>query len=466
MSPLRLVVGISGGPDSTALCHLLRQLGEQRRLELIWIHIDHKWRSESSTEAKELRQHFRDMGLHLLVFELNQGDFRGNLEAHCRAKRLEIFSQIAREIRAEALVLAHHADDRLEGALKRFFEGSELAHLHAAPAADVQIGSLRILRPLLHSRKGEILKYLGEKELSFFEDSTNRDPKLWRGFVRTWLLPRVQKALAKEIHEPLHRVLQYSKEIEELLDLWIAREKALKVRRGFAGVWLTLPARLPPIVLRHLLRKVAASYSCSLPFSSAERIARALEIGQNVKIPFGQCQMICCQNEVFFLPKPLQWDRPSSQIVDREGELCLGIWRVRVKRIRKGDEGSSQSSHASWRDVWRGKFQLEIAGSHGTLILPSPGLRASNSRQTLFAHWSKRKIPAFLRPWIPVVITAEGSICDWLSPKSPVVAGAESATWGWSLSFSPKKGAERLESARANCSKEIGDEFSNLASAD
>ena len=158
--------------------------------------------TESSAEAQELQRRLLSSGLQLQIFELNRGEFSGNLEAHCRAKRLEIFTKVASESKAAALVLAHHFDDRVEGALKRFFEGSEIAQLHSAPLADTTVGGLRILRPLLCVKKGQIIDWLLKRKVPFFSDQTNTDPKLWRGFVRTWLLPNVQKALQKRSTSP------------------------------------------------------------------------------------------------------------------------------------------------------------------------------------------------------------------------------------------------------------------------
>lgn len=440
---LKLILGISGGSDSTALWRVMHEISEKLQIELTCVHINHHWRPESSAEAQELQKQLSACGLHLQIFELNRSEFSGNLEAHCRLKRLEIFTKIARECKATALVLAHQSDDRIEGALKRFFEGSEIAQLHSAPLADVTVGNLRVLRPLLSVNKGQITAWLHKQKAPFFIDRSNADPKLWRGFVRSWLIPNVERALKKEIDKSLNRVLEYSREIDDLLDLWLTREQGLAISRGFAGVWLTLPAELPPIVLRHLLKKIAAGFCSSLPHSCAERVVEAVKKGNsNCKVQFGNSQFINCQVGVFFVSNPLFATESTPQIIDKCGDFSLGIWSVQAQKI--ASEAPAHPTSLMWTDIWRGDFQVAVPGATCTLTLSTRGLRASGSQQTLFERWGKLKVPAFLRPWIPIVITDTGRICDWICKRPERGGEIQSLSSGWTLSFRAKKGSMAL----------------------
>lgn len=210
----RLILGLSGGPDSMTLFHLL--LDEKIVFEVA--HVDHRWRKESAAQASELGELCQKHGIpfHLKVLQLKGA----NLEDRCRNERLAFFASLGSKV-----MLGHHADDQAETVLKRIFEGARLTKFKGlAPYS--KRGELEILRPLLGIPKKEILRWLHERGMTYFEDETNRDPKYLRSRMREELLPTLSKAFGKEIAPSLCRIGKLAAELEEFTNSLLERYPA------------------------------------------------------------------------------------------------------------------------------------------------------------------------------------------------------------------------------------------------
>jgi tRNA(Ile)-lysidine synthase len=198
-----VLLAYSGGGDSTALFELLLKYREIYPLDLHVAHVDHGWREESQEEALRLKARC-PVPFHLERLEI---DIKaGNLEDRCRQLRLAFFNQVYQEIGAEALVMAHHANDQAETVLKRIFEGGPLHGL----LPDRLIEGMRVLRPLLGVQKKELLAYLDREGVPYFTDSTNEDERFLRGKMRKTIIPLLEEHFGKGIVAPLCRLAERS----------------------------------------------------------------------------------------------------------------------------------------------------------------------------------------------------------------------------------------------------------------
>lgn len=200
------LLALSGGPDSMALFYLLLSKG----IAFEVAHVDHGWRSSSSSEALELAQlaQKNNIPFHLKVLGLSGS----NLEDRCRKERLEFFSTLSHDV-----VLGHHADDQAETVLKRVFEGARLTKLKGLSPIS-QIGELRLLRPLLNVQKKEILAWLDQEKITYFVDETNSDTRYLRSRMRKEILPSLSKSFGKRIEPSLCRIGKLASELDEFAD--------------------------------------------------------------------------------------------------------------------------------------------------------------------------------------------------------------------------------------------------------
>jgi tRNA(Ile)-lysidine synthase len=189
----RVLVAVSGGPDSMALLHVLARLAPAFGVRLAAHGIDHGLRTSAQAELDLARDLAQKLGVPFATtrFEVAPGP---NLMARAREGRyaalraaLEKFvlGERARPERGR-IATAHHADDRAETFLMRLLRGTGPRGLAVLPArAD------GLIRPFIRARRDAILTHLERHHIAFAEDPTNVDPRFLRSRVRADLLPKM-----------------------------------------------------------------------------------------------------------------------------------------------------------------------------------------------------------------------------------------------------------------------------------
>ncbi|MGD0665677.1 MAG: tRNA lysidine(34) synthetase TilS [Rhabdochlamydiaceae bacterium] len=204
-----VLLACSGGPDSKALLYLLLEAQTFFDLEIQVAHIDHGWREESAEEAQKLKAEVEGLGL---VFHLRTLTDLPMKEEAARDGRYEKLKQIADEIGAQSILLAHQMEDQAETVLKRIFEGSALSS-----CGGMKEVSMNLWRPLLKVLKKELVQWLEKRGISYFIDSTNLDPKYLRGRLRSSILPQLEEAFGKSIVKNLCLLGERAQKLEEHL---------------------------------------------------------------------------------------------------------------------------------------------------------------------------------------------------------------------------------------------------------
>ena len=212
----QILVGYSGGPDSSALLHALCKVRFLPPAHLTIVHVDHSWREESSEEASRLKKFVESLGLHCIVERLEEGASPKNLEEQARLARMAIFQKTYRSLRAQALILAHQAGDQAETVIKRIFEGSHITALGAMQPVS-PLGEMTVWRPLLRFPKKALLDYCHEHAIPYLLDRTNGDTRFLRARMRKDLLPFLEHSFGKNIESNLARLGQSCHETSDYL---------------------------------------------------------------------------------------------------------------------------------------------------------------------------------------------------------------------------------------------------------
>jgi len=189
----RLIIGLSGGADSTALLDLLATLPAFPLL-LVAAHLNHCLRGPDS-DADE--QFCRELAARYgIPFESRRVDIQAmataeslNLEDAGRRARIAFFDELLGTRQATAVVLAHHADDQAETLLMRLLRGSGMTGLAGIPWRNGR----GYIRPLLNITRNEIEAYLAERHLEWREDASNLDRTFLRNRIRHELLPSLEQ---------------------------------------------------------------------------------------------------------------------------------------------------------------------------------------------------------------------------------------------------------------------------------
>jgi len=205
----RVLVGVSGGPDSLALLYILCVLKKEFELTLYVAHLDHRLRGESAADARFVQRHCRELGIPFVLKKVDMKASSGSLEEACRNVRLDFFVTTAKKLRADSVALGHNLDDQAETVLMRLLRGSGLYGL-AGIAFKRRIKDCVFIRPLLGVRRKEIESFLKRRRLIPRRDRTNQEDVFLRNKIRNRLLPLLEKEYNANIKEVLSNTAQTS----------------------------------------------------------------------------------------------------------------------------------------------------------------------------------------------------------------------------------------------------------------
>lgn len=188
-----ILVGFSGGSDSSALLHMLKVYSEESGAPIYAAHINHGIRGiEADRDEEFCRGVCEALGIELFVLRADLPSIakeRGeSLETAARNVRYEYFEKIMTEKDIPLLATAHNANDNLETMIFNLCRGASLSGICGIPETRQCEGG-RVIRPILHMPKDRILRYCKENALSFVTDSTNTDTDYTRNMIRAEIIP-------------------------------------------------------------------------------------------------------------------------------------------------------------------------------------------------------------------------------------------------------------------------------------
>lgn len=285
-----ILVGVSGGPDSLVLLDVLRRLGQP----VIAAHFDHHLRSESAGEAVFVAEF---AARHGLKFTAGEADILGfarqmgySIEEAARILRYQFLFRSAQEIGAPAVAVAHSADDQVETVLMHLLRGAGLAGLRGMEAVSLPnewSQTIALLRPLLGTRREEILAYCQAHDLHPVEDASNQETKYYRNRIRRELVPLLEsynpaaRRLLWQTAESLAQDYQViSQQVEKALPAVITQQG-----EGYLGISSGELASLLPGLQRHVWRRLMGRLLPGLRDVSYEVVLRALAFAAQPDLP-------------------------------------------------------------------------------------------------------------------------------------------------------------------------------------
>lgn len=206
-----VLIGVSGGPDSVALLHLLHKRAAQYGISLYVVHVHHMLRPEADEEAQYVETLAEQYGLPFRLYKVDVAEYaelhKISLEQAGHEVRFRCFLDAKSLWGINKLALGHHRDDRAESVLLHMVQGCGLDGLCAMPPADIwdaADGSM-LIRPFAQVSKEALLAYCAEHELPYYIDATNMEPGCLRNQIRLELLPQM-KAYNPQISDVLVRM--------------------------------------------------------------------------------------------------------------------------------------------------------------------------------------------------------------------------------------------------------------------
>lgn len=259
---LHVVVGFSGGPDSTGLLAILSEFASDYGITPLAVYIDHGLRpSETLEEIGFVQQTAQTLGVRWETRAVGVREYarekKLSLEHAARDLRYEALRAVAAKYPRSVLAVAHNADDQAEEILLRLLRGSGRQGL-----SGMRHKNGDVIRPLLDLRKEEILSYLTERGLSHCVDSSNVDDRFVRNRIRLELLPYLERRFDKGVRRALIKTASILAEDEELLEQLAsdAYQRTVRLEKGEGWPTAVLKreefGKLPGALRRRVVEKL------------------------------------------------------------------------------------------------------------------------------------------------------------------------------------------------------------------
>lgn len=212
-----ILVGVSGGPDSVGLLHVLKHLQNNFGFKLFVAHFNHNIRRGAKRDQMFVKKLSQELQLPFFTATRRKAKGQSVNEEALREARLNFLMHVAKKKNIGAIALAHTKDDLAETVLMRLLRGSGLQGLRGILSIKILYGK-KFIRPLLGVDKKDIERYLRKNRISYRKDPTNTKNVYFRNRIRLMLLPLLEKNYNKNIKEILTRLSLHATTDYDFLD--------------------------------------------------------------------------------------------------------------------------------------------------------------------------------------------------------------------------------------------------------
>lgn len=406
-----LVLGFSGGPDSAAALHALHAAG----WPLLAAHLDHGLRPESAGEAQAAAAVAAGYGVGFASQRVDVAALAAmngqTIEEAAREARYAFLFGLAREHNAQAVVVAHNADDQAETILMHLLRGAGPQGLQGMP--DIWLPnpwseSVALVRPLLSTSRQAVLAYCEAHQLAVLHDPSNEDPAFFRNKVRHELLPRMEQ-FAPGVKGRLIQTGELLAAEEAVLQAaaqgaW--RRSLMAAGPGYVGLQRFALQAEPLALQRRVLQRAARllrPQGAELSFALVEQARHALQ-GEGGPYDWFDRLVILAEGERLWLAErsaqlPALWPQVSQDMhLETPAVVALGEgWTLRLAE-RTAAAGAAGDVYETWLDA-------ERTGAELILRRPRPGDRMAlaSGSQKLSDVFINAKLPQRARAAWPLL---------------------------------------------------------------
>jgi tRNA(Ile)-lysidine synthase len=202
----KVLVCVSGGPDSVCLLYALRYLRRLFKVRLEVFHFDHRLRPDSSRDAEYVRRLAARLGIPFHLREATDAPSKGSsVEAWATVARGDAANRVRKAIGAQVIAEGHTLDDQAETVLMNLIRGGGLEAVSGIWPGGSRHGHSTLAQPLLDVERAEVEAFCRALHLRPRRDPTNRDPRQLRNAIRLEVLPAIERATGREVRRPIAR---------------------------------------------------------------------------------------------------------------------------------------------------------------------------------------------------------------------------------------------------------------------
>lgn len=387
----KILVGFSGGLDSTVLLHLLIKINQKtkKNIKIRAIHINHN----ISENSEKWNEHCKEICLKWKINFISEKIYTYNtkkigIECAARNARYKILKKI--HLPKEIIVLGHHLNDQIETFLLALKRGSGSKGL-SGMSTFTKFSKTQIIRPLLFLEKKKILYYAKKNSLNWIEDETNNDIKYDRNFLRSNIIPIFNKRwpyFIKSVEKSLNIFKNQEILLNELID-----EKLKKITSKKGAIKIKYLKKYSEkkknIIFRYWFYYNKLPKPSYIQLKEINKKLNSLENKKNIKINLNNCIIYLFKKKLWILPKlkditkiSLKCKIPSKiKLPDNMGFLIFN--KKNGTTIRKPNKNE--------------KIFIKF-GLNGNIKI-----KKKNKTIRIKKIWQKFNIPPILRTRIPLI---------------------------------------------------------------
>ncbi len=418
----RVLVAVSGGPDSVALLLALCSLSRQVGFVVAVATVDHQLREGSRDDVRYVARLARRLGVrcHCLKVVVQRGD---GPEAAARKARYEVLEALALREGYGAIATAHTLEDQVETVLMRLSRGSGLRG-----ARGILAKRKSIVRPMLAVSRAQVKAFLAEHRVRPRRDPTNDSPAFARNRVRAQVLPALERALGASSFAAIARFARAAAADERCLSALARRHAARLLDSGGAGGDALGLRRLSPALRRRVLMWAAGRAGARLTAAQLEAIEVAMAAGgpRRVTLASGfECRV--AYERFAFVRGRARADRAFFHLIPGVGHYVFDEAEVDVLRIASKDP---PGPNELWLDADALRWPLVLRNRRpGDRFAP----RGAGSKK-LKSLLIDAKIPREHRDGLPLLCDAQGTVLFvWGLRPSQTAADAERSSRPFSV---------------------------------
>ena len=414
----KIVLGLSGGPDSVCLLHILNRLKEVLDIEVYAAHLNHQIRGiEAQKDALYISKLCDELGVTYFIKSINVPEYckenKLSLEEGARKLRYEMFYEIKEKLNADKIAIAHNMNDQAETVLMRMMRGTGLQGLKGID----YIRDGVIIRPILEIERAEIEAYCEEYKLNPRIDSTNLESIYTRNKIRLELIPFMRDNFNSNIIESIVRMSNSLKSDNEFIE-----EEALRKFREVSCItsdsvsinldkYISLHKSLKSRIIRHGIKYVLGDTNFIdqkhieevIEFEKEDKIDKKLVLPRGLFVYRQKNKLLFTTKEIIIEDIQFNYKIPTNGYVKiNEANIIIETETMPIKKYNslKGDKSSK------WFDCNKIKGGIVVRSrKSGDKIKLSMG---SKKLKELFIDL---KIPKEERCRIPIVHDDNGIIC-------------------------------------------------------
>ncbi len=343
----RVIVGVSGGPDSMALLHALLSLNRELgwSLALHVAHFNHGLRdSDADADAAFTEAAADDLDLSRTIERRDIAALaeneKGSIEEIARRERYQFLEKVCLAEGARHIAVGHHADDNAETVLHRILRGTGLRGIAGvAPSRPIHWESdICIIRPLLPFDRQEIRRFLDEEGIAYREDTSNAALDKTRNRIRNALLPQLEREFNPQVRDALCRLAEQARWAEQYIRETVQKTfETLIISRTDQELVLNAQAlaRKSRIVQTELIRSAITTFEVGeqdLSFGHLKRIVDLLAepvTGKRTTLPGGMTARVVYNRLILSVPTEEPRETIAPQVaVHVPGETVLPMRRM------------------------------------------------------------------------------------------------------------------------------------------